>query len=75
MLRNQFYILPIKIVALVIFHLRMDSNAIRKYKPEDYKDVCQIILSKHQGYIKHGISIGRKSPYVISYLTILTMIC
>ena len=64
----------LKIVALVIFHLRMDSIAIRKYKSEDYKDVCRILLSAHQGNIKHGISIGRKSPYVISYLTILTMI-
>ena len=52
----------------------MDSITIRKYKSEDYKDVCRIFVTAHQGVTKHGIPIGRKSPYVISYLTILTMI-
>ena len=52
----------------------MDSIAIRKYKSEDYKDVCRIFVSAHQGNIKNGILIGRKSPYVISYLIALTII-
>lgn len=49
----------------------MDS---RKYKSEDYKEVCRIFVSAHQRNTKQGIPIGRQSPYVISYLTILTMI-
>ena len=64
----------LQIVTWVIFHSRMDSIAIRKYKSEDYKDVCRIFVSAHQGNIKNGILIGRKSPYVISYLITLTMI-
>ena len=62
----------LKIAPRVIFHL--DMNSIRKYKSENYKDVCQIFVSAHQGITKHGISNGRKSPYIISYLTILNMI-
>ena len=58
----------------VIFHLRMDSISIRKYKSEDYKDVCRIFVSAHQGNTKHGILVGIKSPYVVSYLTISIMI-
>ena len=58
----------------VIFHLRMDSITIRKYKSEDYKDVCRIFVSANQGNTKNGILIGIKSPYVVSYLTVLTMI-
>ena len=64
----------LQIVTWVIFHSRMDSIAIRKYKSEDYKDVCRIFVSAHQGNIKNGILIGRKSPYVISYLITLTVI-
>ena len=57
-----------------MFHLRMDSITIRKYKSEDYKDVCRIFVSANQGNTKNGILVGIKSPYVILYLTILTMI-
>ena len=52
----------------------MDSISIRKYKSEDYKDVCRIFVSANQGNTKNGILVGIKNPYVISYLTILTMI-
>ena len=72
MLRNRFDILPAN--SYMDFHSRMDPIAIRKYKSEDYKDVCRIFVSAHQGNIKNGIPIGRKSPYVISYLITLTMI-
>ena len=62
------------IVASATFHSKMDSITIRNYKSEDYKEVCRIFVTAHQGVTKHGIPIGRKSQYVISYLTILTMI-
>ena len=52
----------------------MDSIETRKYKSEDYKEVCRIFVSAHQRNTKQGIPIGRQSPYVISYLTILTII-
>ena len=52
----------------------MDSILIRKYKSEDHKDFCRIFVSAHQGNTKHGIPIGIKSQYVISYLTVLTTI-
>ena len=61
-------------VALALSNSRMDSIAIRGYKSEDYKEICQIFVSAHHGNTKHGIFIGRQSPYVISYLTIFTMI-
>ena len=51
----------------------MDSIKIRKYKPDDHKDVSRIFgagMSDMQT-IKNGIAIGRKSPYVIGYLTII----
>ena len=51
----------------------MDSIKIRKYKPEDHKDVSRIFgagMSDIQT-IKNGIALGRKSPYVIGYLTII----
>ena len=54
----------------------MDSIIIRKYKPEDHKDVSRIFgagMSDMQT-IKNGIALGRKSPYVIGYLTILFLI-
>ena len=52
----------------------MDSITIRKYKSEDYKDVCRIFVSAHLGNTKPGILVGIKNPYVVSYLTISTMI-
>ena len=54
----------------------MDSIIIRKYKPEDHKDVSRIFgagMSDMQT-IKNGIALGRKSPYVIGCLTILFLI-
>ena len=51
----------------------MDSIKIRKYKPDDHKDVSRIFgagMSDMQT-IKNGIALGRKSPYVIGYLTII----
>jgi hypothetical protein len=52
----------------------MDSIKIRKYKPEDHKDVSRIFgagMSDMQT-VKNGIALGRKSPYVIGlYLTII----
>ena len=54
----------------------MDSIKIRKYKPDDHKDVSRIFgagMSDMQT-IKNGIALGRKSPYVIGYLTILFLI-
>ena len=68
------FIFYLKIVASATFHSKMDSIAIRKYKLDDYKDVCWIFVTAHQGSTKHVIPVGRKSPYVISYLTILAMI-
>ena len=47
----------------------MDSIKIRKYKPEDHKDVSRIFgagMSDMQT-VKNGIALGRKSPYVIGY--------
>ena len=68
------FLFYLKIVARAIFHSIMDSITIRKYKSEDYKDICRIFVSAHQGNTKDGIFIGIKSPYVVSYLTIFTMI-
>ena len=54
---------------------KMDSIKIRKYKQEDHKDVSRIFgagMSDMQT-IKNGIALGRKSPYVIGYLTIIFM--
>ena len=54
----------------------MDLIKIRKYEPDDHKDVSRIFgagMSDMQT-IKNGIAIGRKSPYVIGYLTIIFLL-
>ena len=61
------------VVTFVITHFKMTAITIRKYKSDDYKDVCRILISSHRGNIKHGIPIGIKSPYVISYLAFFTL--
>ena len=65
--------LALKKLLIQIFCKKMDSIIIRKYKPEDHKDVLRIFgagMSDMQT-IQNGIALGRKSPYVIGYLTIL----
>merc|ERR1712037_750850 len=67
---------PSKSYSFKYFEKKMDSIIIRKYKPEDHKDVSRIFgagMSDMQT-IKNGIALGRKSPYVIGYLTILFLI-
>jgi hypothetical protein len=46
---------------------------IRKYKPEDHKDVNRIFGENMADFqhVKDGIILGWQSPYVITYQTIL----
>ena len=49
---------------------------IRKYKPEDHKDVNRIFGENMADFqhVKDGIVLGWQSPYVIIYLTLLFFI-
>ena len=51
----------------------MDTITIRKYKPEDHNDVLRIFTAGMGDIqvLKNGIHLGRRSPIVIGYLTIL----
>ena len=50
---------------------KMDSILVRKYKPKDHSDVNRIFSLGNKGHIKNGLHIGRKSPRVLGYLTLL----
>ena len=54
----------------------MSTIKIRKYKPEDHKDVNRIFGENIVDFqhVKDGIVLGWQSPYVITYLTILFFI-
>ena len=54
----------------------MSTIQIRKYKPEDHKDVNRIFGENIVDFqhIKDGIVLGWQSPYVITYLAILFFI-
>ena len=49
---------------------------IRKYKPEYHKEVNRICGKNMADFqhVKDGIVIGWKSPYVITYLTLLFLL-
>ena len=49
----------------------MNSILVRKYKPKDHSDVKRIFSSGNNGKIKNGLRIGRKSPRILGYLTLL----
>ena len=55
----------------------MSTIKIRKYKPEDHKDVNRIFGENIVDFqhVKDGIVLGWQSPYVITYLTILFLHC
>ena len=57
-------------------HIKMSAIKIRKYKPEDHKDVNRIFGENIVDFqhVKDGIVLGWQSPYVITYLTILFFI-
>ena len=54
----------------------MSTINIRKYKPEDHKDVNRIFAENMADFqhVKDGIILGWQSPYVITYQTILFFI-
>ena len=56
--------------------IKMSTIKIRKYKPEDHKDVNRIFGENIVDFqhIKDGIVLGWQSPYVITYLAILFFI-